>query len=322
MLYLRGIHDARQLARFDARSWSGRRRRIAIDLIDDIDQLGDRKAREALFERIVDARGAFKRTYRDRFAAFDALVLGCWRRVGLPTEGIRVLDAAVSDGSTALALIEAVAALSGGRYEFTATDLDGRYVTVWDEAAPERRVIVSEKGQTVQIVLPPFLFTHRESRYLFPVNRALRPMAERFAGRLLERWRAGAPGVRSRELLLLAPEFRRLVERDGRISFRSWDILEPWSGAKATCVRAMNVLNPGYFDDAQMKAVLANLLDAVEDGGLLAVGSNDDAGTRVDGIVCRRRGRQVEVLARSGRGFRAPDAMAHLVWDSGSSVDG
>jgi hypothetical protein len=56
MIYLTGIHDARQLAGFDPTSWTGRRRRIAIDLIGDIDRMGNPAAREALFERIVDAR--------------------------------------------------------------------------------------------------------------------------------------------------------------------------------------------------------------------------------------------------------------------------
>lgn len=322
MLFLTGLHDAGQLGGFDPTSWTGRRRRIAIDLIDDIDRLGDQRAREALFERIVDARGAFKRTYRDRFAAFDALVIDCWQRAGSSTSNVRVLDAAVSDGSTSMALIEAVDRMAAGRFSFTATDLDGRYLKVWDEAAPQRRVIVSEAGEVVQIVLPPFLFTLRESRYLFPINRLMRPSAQRFAAQLLARWRAGEAGVSSREVLLFAPDFRRRVETDERVSFRAWDILKPWSGDKATCVRAMNVLNPGYFDAAQMRRVVANLFEAVENGGLLAMGSNDDAGTEVDGIVCRRAGAHLDILACSGRGFRAPDALAPLLAAGVSSNSG
>ncbi len=320
MLFLTGLHDARQLAGFDPSSWTGRRRRIAIDLIDDIDRLGDGKTRAALFERIVDARGAFKRTYRDRFAAFDALIIDCWQRSGLPTQNVRVLDAAVSDGSTSLALIVAVSALSAGRFAFTATDLDGRYLRICDEAAPQRRVIVSEAGQVVQIIVPPFLFTHRESRHLFPLNRLLRPAAQRFADRLLKRWRNRDPGIQTREILLFAPEFRQMLESDPCIEFRSWDILEPWQADKATCVRAMNVLNPGYFDAHQMRRAVCNLLDVVADGGILAVGSNDDAGTDVDGIVCRRRGARLEVLASTGRGFRAPDAIAPLIVQASPSA--
>ena len=41
MLYLTGIHDAGQLPRFDPSTWVGIRRRIAIDLIDDIEAQPD-----------------------------------------------------------------------------------------------------------------------------------------------------------------------------------------------------------------------------------------------------------------------------------------
>lgn len=313
MLYLRGLHDARQLAGFDPRSWTGRRRRIAIDLIDEIDRTGDPAIREALFERIVDARGAFKRTYRDRFARFDALLVATWQRIGLPAEPIRFLDAAVSDGSTALPLIEAVRQISQDRFSYTATDLDGRYFRLCRQASPERRVIVSEAGEIVQIVVPPFLFTHRESRYLFPVNRLMRPAAERFAHELVSAWQRGEPEIASREILLFNPDFRRTLESDRHVVFRAWDILQPWTEAKVHGVRAMNVLNPGYFDAAQMRHAVRNLIDCLDEGGIIALGSNDDAGTEVDGVIGRRAGDRLEVLATSGKGFRAPDALAPLL---------
>ncbi len=313
VLFLTGIHDARQLARFDPARWPGIRRRIAIDLIGDIDRLGDPALRAALFERIVDVRGAFKRTYPDRFAEFDALLMARWRAAAAGDRPVRVLDAGVSDGSTSLPLIEAVDRMSGGQFFFTATDLDGCYVRLSRGRAPERRVILSASGAIVQIVVPPFLFTRRESRYLFPVNRMLRPAADRFAGRLIADWRIGSADVDVSEILLLAPAMRQRVGEDKRVTFRAWDILEPWPGETADCVRAMNVLNPGYFDDGQMKRVVANLFAAVKDGGWLAMGSNEDAGSPVDGIVCRRAGQRLELVVTSGRGFRAHDALTGLM---------
>jgi hypothetical protein len=313
MLFLTGIHDPAQLRGFDPARWPGIRRRIAIDLIDEIDGLGDPGLRVALFERIVDVRGAFKRTYPDRFAAFDALVMEAWRSSGPKPQTISVLDAGVSDGSTSLPLIAAFAGASEGRFRFIATDLDGRYVRLSRRRTPQRRVILDAAGEIVQIILPPFLFTHRESRYLFPVNRLLRPSAVRFAEAMVAAWRKNDPDVEAREILLLAPDLRRRVAEDPRVSFQRWDILEPWAGEKAHCVRAMNVLNPGYFDAAQMKRVVRNLVAAAADGGILAFGSNEDAGTPVDGIVCRRSGDRLEILANSGNGFRAPDALDGLL---------
>lgn len=313
MLYLTGIHDARQLAWFDPAKWPGIRRRIAIDLIDEIDRLGDPVLRSALFERIVDVRGAFKRTYPDRFSDFDRLLLA---QVGPHGGGDRAahwLDVGVSDGTASLPLIAALDRMSEGRFTFTATDLDGGYVRLSRGRAPERRVIVDASGGIVQIIVPPFLFTNRESRYLFPINRLLRPAAERFAGRLIADRRTASADVDVSEILLLSPELRKRLAVDRRVAFRAWDILEPWTGDAADCVRAMNVLNPGYFDSGQMNRAVRNLFAAVRECGLLAMGSNEDAGTRVDGIICRRIGDRLAVLATSGRGFRAPEALSGMM---------
>jgi hypothetical protein len=223
------------------------------------------------------------------------------------------LDAAVSDGSTSLPLIAAIDLLTSGNYRFTATDLDGRYIRIWRRNDPQRRVILSEAGAIVQIVQPPFLFTHRESRRLFPLNRMLRPVAERFAAGLIAGWKRGDPDVQSSEIYLFNPEFRHLLETNKHVQFRAWDILQPWTAGRAHCVRAMNVLNPGYFDAAQMAAAVRNLFDALHDGGLLAVGSNEDAGTGVDGLICRRAGDRLVPVVEAGRGFRAPGAIAALL---------
>ena len=313
MLYLTGIHDAGQLPRFDPSTWVGIRRRIAIDLIDDIDRLGDPAVRVALFERIVDVRGAFKRTYPDRFAEFDARLIEAWRAKPPANGTVHVLDAAVSDGSTSLSLMASVEKLTGGDFRFSATDLDGRYQRLSRKGAPQRRVIATPAGEIVQIVTPPFLFTHRESKLIFPVNRMLRPAAQRWADALVADWRRGDASVQARDILLLAPQLRHRVETDARVQFRAWDILEPWPGDKAHCVRAMNVLNHGYFDDAQMATVMRHLFDALADGGLIAMGSNEDAGTSVDGIVCRRVGDGLEAVESVGRGFRAPDVLARFL---------
>ena len=318
MLYLTGIHQPRQLAGFRPDSWTGRRRRIALDLVDAIDRLDRPALREAMLARVVDVRGTFKRTYRDRFAAFDDRLVEMWCRhatqmPAAPDGAVHVLDVAVSDGATVPPLVDAFAGLTGGALRYTATDLDAGFVRLSRKGRPERRVIVTEAGGIVQIVVPPFLFTHRESRWLFPLNRTLRPAASRFAAELIADWRAGSSDVETAGILLLAPELRHRLETDPRVSFRAWDVLEPWHGEKAHCVRAMNVLNPGYFDAGGIARALGNLRDALAEGGLLALGSNEDAGSPVDGVICRRVASGLELLVTTGRGFRAPAALAGLL---------
>lgn len=313
MLYLTGIHDASQLARFDASTFLGRRRRIAIDLIDAIDADANASARQAMFEQIVDSRMVFKRTYPDRFADFDKALIGHCRRHISGLRPLQVLDAAVSDGSTSLPLIDRIDELSNGEFHFTATDLDGRYLRVWRRGDERRRVILSDNGEIVQIIDPPFVFGHRGSRYLFPVNHILKRKAEQYARMLLADRDRDDPSISTAEVLLLSPDFRSRLARDTRLNFQAWDILEPWHGHVANCVRAMNILNPGYFGTAALVRIMTNLFNALADGGLIALGSNENAGSAVDGVICRRVGATLVVLETFGAGFRAPEALSPLL---------
>ena len=51
----------------------------------------------------------------------------------------------------------------------------------------------------------------------------------------------------------------------------------------------MNILNPGYFDEAGLARILTNLFDALAEGGLIALGSNENPGSPVDGVKTMMR---------------------------------
>jgi hypothetical protein len=78
----------------------------------------------------------------------------------------------------------------------------------------------------------------------------------------------------------------------------------------------MNIMNPGYFDEAGLARILTNLFNATAERGLIALGSNENAGSPVDGVICRRTGNQLEMLATFGAGFRAASALAPFVTPS------
>jgi chemotaxis methyl-accepting protein methylase len=80
----------------------------------------------------------------------------------------------------------------------------------------------------------------------------------------------------------------------------SYDILQPPSiKTPMQVIRAMNVLNPAYFDLKKLNKVVSHLFHALAEGGLLIVGSNGDAGTDVRGGIYKRVGHQFVVLMQN-----------------------
>ena len=312
MVAIFGIHDAKQLPRFRPNTFLGQRRLIAADLLDTIESQRSQSLRDAYFERFIDHRGAFKRTYRNRFADFDQRIAKHWRSDPDRAPKPHVLDVAVSDGSTTLDFADVLDKETAGAFTLQATDLDARYLVLREAAGAARRVVVAESGDIVQIVYPPFVFSQQRSAHskLFPVNALIRPAAEAFANALIAKWRSGDADVKISSIVVANPEFRKRLTDDVRLAFTSWNVLERWTAQTAHIVRAMNILNPGYFSAEQQVSVIEHLFDALNEGGLLAAGSNGDAGSEVDGAIYRKQGRKLAELEKTGAGLRCAAAVA------------
>ena len=67
-------------------------------------------------------------------------------------------------------------------------------------------------------------------------------------------------------------------------------------------IRAMNVLNKGYFTDAQLRRALANIVLSLNENGLFITGSNTAQGTVVDGGIYKMMGGRLEQVMSSGAG--------------------
>lgn len=312
MLTLTGIHDGDQLVGFNPLSRLGRRRLIAVDLIEEIEHCADPVLRAAFFERLVDSHGVYKRTYPGRFDTFDEQIVQALGQVPAISSSLCVLDAAVSDGSATLGLIDRLDQLTNGAFSFTATDLEAGYLVLRARAGAKARVVATDGGEIVQMIVPPFVLGHPrlDSRIRYPINRLIRPFVRNWATQLIERHRAGDEGIDAREIIVAHPDFRNRLARDSRIRLEAWNLLEPWLGPPMHLVRAMNVVNPNYFSKSEQLRIFGHLLLALAEGGLLAVGANDDAGSMVDGTIWRRENGKLIELARSGGGCRSAHAAA------------
>jgi hypothetical protein len=318
-----GIHRRDQLSQSSVSTFFGKRRFIAVTIYPELAADDRPDAPELLahiLRRFPGPDGTYKRTQRRRFEAFDTR-LAELVAAGLPADGsCSVHDLAVSDGGTAVDLFERLAALDGIRLDYTASDLAPDVIAV---AAPKGRltaVLDPVTGRPLQVIRPPFVFNveKRESAVLYPINRALLAVLLRttVAG-LVRRFVAADPTLVTSRVRLLAPDVLRLLRSDPRFRFVRHDILEPLPG-RYDLVRAMNILNPAYFDEARLRTAISRIGAAVSRGGLLATGSNQDAGSTVDGAIYRREDGGFRRLWSSGTGSPV-DA---LILDFGAASPG
>jgi chemotaxis methyl-accepting protein methylase len=273
------------------------------DAVRTADAEAERQAQEAILKRFVTANGTYKRTSRARFDAFDTqLVEVIHASASSAGQPLSIHDVAVSDGRTTCDLYEKLDALLAGRFELFATDLCVRVRSV-RRSGSNLIVVVDDDDRPLQIVLPPFVLPlPRTESWLFPVNRVLRAVLLRGPVKsLLDRYARRAQDIVVTETTLVCSETTRLLRERGNLHVERYDLLvRPPRDYQV--VRAMNILNPDYFSAEQLARALRNVRESLVEGGVFAVGSNDDAGSTVHGAIYRKRGERFEEMAVSGNG--------------------
>ena len=80
------------------------------------------------------------------------------------------------------------------------------------------------------------------------------------------------------KILLLHPEVLQKMSSN-KIKFINYDIFNTETKENFTFVRAMNILNLGYFDETKIKKALQNLFISLKENGILLVGRTNSKGT-------------------------------------------
>jgi len=206
--------------------------------------------------------GTTKATQPGRHALTDEII----RRLAQGGRPV-IWDVGVSDGVTSLELIEKL----GDAFErFYATDrqLDVRLVR-----HKGRLYFYSDQGRCTQVSTRRFI-AYAGTFGRFP----LKSIAARMLARAPD---VDSPDHQSTLLPLIQPDLHDLAQRDERIVIREHDIFDAWPGEAADIVKVANLLNPGYFPHAAIRAALANIRQAMTDTGVLLITDNHD-----DGLEC------------------------------------
>jgi hypothetical protein len=293
------------------RGFFGGTRRVSVTLYDKLAGIRDaEKWGECILTLFSDGRGAYKRTYARRFDHFDALAMRQIAQNFGPGRSLAIHDAGVSDGRTACDFFHLIA----GRFQnvrYYASDCEPVISVLQLRTV---KVVMNRNGQILEIVLPPFVFnTVRPENFRhYPINYLFSQIARKICvPRVLAAHRAGRASVSS--VSLFCADAVDLTRRDGRFRLLDHDLLAgPPFPESVNIVRAMNVLNASYFNERELRRIVRRISKSLDDGGLLIVGSNEEAGSPVRGAIYRKVNGGFAELARSGSPHDAHDViMAH-----------
>ena len=254
----------------------------------------------AVLSRMRFRNGTYKRTSPNRFDGFDQRLIKVANEA-FPQGAIQILDVGVSDGSTSAALVRSFKKQAGRKVELLGID---RYMNVEIRRHKKRPIqfAFDACGDLVQVRCGNFVFNCHalESWIRFPVNR--------FLGNLLiPRWRrvfadGNGPDF-NRNNVNLFGRLASSMKESGAMDLQEGDLFHPPPGP-FQLVRAMNVLNPSYFPSESLAKAVIALRSSLVDDGLLAVGSNENAGSPVEGAIYRRTETGFERVEQADRPCR------------------
>lgn len=206
---------------------------------------------DTFYTNIRLPNGTFKTTAHGRLADVDAWLCQC---LG-PTRALRVMDVGISSAVTTLELSHA---LSARGFVPTVTGID-LYPTVDYLALGPIRVL-TEGDHVYQVEIGPLHIPNTlslGSKLIQAVYAMARGLTRLAAGKV-------------RRVPFVTPEARH-----GGIEVTKADIIDgPLNhlGGGFDLVRAMNVLNPGYFPESSLAKAVSNIHRQMADGGFFLIG--------------------------------------------------
>ena len=163
-----------------------------------------------------------------------------------------IVDIGASDGSTSVDLIERI----GQFGSYTIADL---YLSLQAADVAGHVLLFDGSGECVLIIGRRVLGWPSISR---PVAAAYAPLIRR------------AQDAPRREVLLLNPAARDIIENDPRVSYRVHDVFTVWEGEAPDVIKVANLLRRLYFSDERITEGLQALLRSLPEGGHLLMVDN------------------------------------------------
>jgi len=282
----------------------GNDKKISITLYN---QLAHDVNKNAIAEKILlnftDERGAFKRTYSNRFEEFDGRVLEEIQNHFSPESQVIFHDAAISDGRTAFDFFKQISP-HFPHLRYYASDYDP-YIYVIEYS--NIKVVLNSSDVPIEALVPPFVLNLTRESLRYPFNRLLRLILKHtIVRKIVSQYKAGL--LKADKRLIFCSKALGLSNEDTRFRLMQHDLLKqsPIS-EKVDIFRAMNILNRGYFTDDEFKIVIGQIFHALSEKGLFIAGSNQDSNTAVHGGIFLKENGKFQKIWQSGNGCIVED---------------
>lgn len=267
---------------------------------------GDLDGERRFFAGLRLRNGTFKTTHHNRLDDANALLVPA--AAALARRPLRVIDVGCSSGVSTVELHRALAA-AGVASEVTGTDLmtEASYVRRPDGWA----VLLDDEGQPIQVERGRWAVS-----WQWPPRRielAARPLklarSRLLMAAELDGFRAALRSGRDGFTVTRVPLTSSLVAAEPGVTVTTEDLSAPTLPGPFDVVRAANILNPGYFGEERLRAMIRTTLGRLADPGLLLI-TQTTAG-RNHATLFRREGGAVRVVGELNGG----NAAARLVRD-------
>lgn len=257
---------------------------------------------EIVLNRFNSSKNAIKRTYKERFNHFDDAALDQIRKAGF--ENWHLHDMAISDGRASLYFIRLV--MSNFKdFTYHASDIAVSYTVYGATTHARSYAIADADNRIIEVTRPPFVWNYArpEGNFYF-LNNFLKKKAGRKYDALLK----SKALARQDEIVLLDADFIELTRGDQRFKAFNHNLFKPCAEAYQV-IRVMNILHYGYFKEAELNSILDAIYSSLDINGLLVEGSNEYAGSPVEGAIYKKTATGFELLLTPEK----PSRIANLV---------
>jgi hypothetical protein len=264
-------------------------RKVLVYRTDAMPELRSAAVRDYVYRAFFTANATSKQTSAGRFADLDPLACSiiAERRVAV------IHDVGVSSGVTSLDLYRTLAT-TGIPLSFHISDKYAVYRATG--RCPVR--IIDAEGSTRELYVCGLL-GKREAWYKFPATRFLH-------------WLLAGRPIRGpvRSFVLFDHEVLEYI-RKGMIRRIDYDVFTTHMPRAFSFVRCMNLLNLGYFPPESIQTAVRNLVDSLQEGGVLQIGRTHPDGTN-HAAFYRRQGARLEMLQEVAGGTELRELIDRL----------
>ena len=310
-MFKTGIYTLKQLK--DKKNYFtvfGKQKNVSITLYD---QIHSEAHALSLTEHILlvsaDDRGAYKRTYNNRFEEFDKYIIELMsKQFDDVNIELLIYDVGVSDGRTAVDFFSKIYKI-WPNVSYNASDynpylyiLKQRWLTITLTAAES----------IIEILYPPFVFniSKPDNYNYYPINYLLYLIINKFIlPKMLESYRAGL--LKAKPMTLFSQQALKCAEQHNNFVLSQSNILNPIAHP-GHVFRAMNVLNKSYFNDDEFNKIIKNVYHGLHNQGVFITGSNQEAHSQVHGGIYQKSYQGFKLIGSSGEGSSIHDKIMNF----------